>query len=235
MYYEEFKPEENEATEARLHESPFKKSEPAEKVYVFSWKKSFGMLTRAFFQIAIQLCLLQTFYFGGRSGVNNGIISTIFSSGVIFTAIIFYFLYNQKLTVFDFIGGFFIIGCVALISIGGSGHGSDLSKDLTQEERDLNLILAIVMATVTGLVFALNSLSIQYCTSNGCGVAQANMDGMFLMFLIFFPGFLAIHYGQAVSPYGWWEMILATLILLTQVFGIISLSVGLKNGSAGPV
>ena len=110
-----------------------------------------------------------------------------------------------------------------------------MSKDLTQEERDFNLVMAIVMATVTGLVFALNSLSIQYCTSNGCGVAQANMDGMFIMFLIFFPGFCANAFGQEVSPYGWYEMILATLILLTQVFGIISLSVGLKNGSAGPV
>ena len=50
------------------------------------------------------------------------------------------------------------------------------------------------MAIVTGLVFSLNSLSIQYCTSKGCGVAQANMDGMLLMFIVFIPGFLAMHY-----------------------------------------
>ena len=49
------------------------------------------------------------------------------------------------------------------------------------------------MAIVTGLVFSLNSLSIQYCTSNGCGVAQANMDGMLIMFLIMIPGFIVIH------------------------------------------
>ena len=54
-------------------------------------------------------------------------------------------------------------------------------------------MFAVIMAIVTGLVFSLNSLSIQYCTSNGCGVAQANMDGMLIMFLIMIPGFLVIH------------------------------------------
>merc|ERR1711990_310619 len=54
------------------------------------------------------------------------------------------------------------------------------------------------------------------------------------MFVIFIPGFLAIHLGDD-SPYGWYEMGIATAILVTQVVGIISLSVGLQNGSGGPV
>lgn len=60
------------------------------------------------------------------------------------------------------------------------------------------------------------------------------MDGMFIMFLIFIPGFLALHL-QEESPYGWYEMGVATAILVAQVVGIISLSVGLANGSGGPV
>lgn len=136
------------------------------------------MLLRAFFQSAIQVMLLTTFYFGGKSGVNNGIISTIFSTGVIFTAIIFYFVYGQKLTCWDLVGALGIVLCVGLISIGGSGHGhgshsagGNPDDELTDEERSYNLVLAIICAVITGLVFALNSLSIQYCTSNGCGVA----------------------------------------------------------------
>ena len=213
------------------------------KEYRFSKIKTCGMITRVIFQLGIQLSLLTTFYFGGRSGVNNGIISTIFSSGVIFTAIIFYFVYGQKLSWCDISGAVFIVGCVALISIGGAGgshgggHGPDLSKGLSDEEKNFNLMLAIISATVTGLVFALNSLSIQFCTANGCGVSQANMDAMLVMFIILLPGFLAVELGRGdkPSPYGWTEMIIATAILVTQVFGIISLSVGLKYGTAGPV
>ena len=243
MYYEEVTDETaktnttaergSETTPKAVNEEGSNSS--ADKQYQFSKVKTYGMLTRAFFQLAIQLCLLQTFYHGGKSGVNNGIISVIFSVGVLFTAVIFYFLYGQKLTYYDLVGGLFIIGCVALIGAGGTGHGADTSSGLNQEEKDLNLLLAIIMAIVTGLVFALNSLSIQFCTSRGCGVAQANMDGMFVMFLIMLPGFLAVHLGENPSPYGWSEMIIATAILVTQVFGIISLAVGLANGTAGPV
>ena len=92
------------------------------------------MVTRIIFQIGIQICLIQTFYFGSRSGVNNGIISVIFSTGVLFTAIIFYFLYGQKLTLWDLAGCIFIVVCVALIAVGGAGgggHGKDVSKGLT--------------------------------------------------------------------------------------------------------
>ena len=120
----------------------------------------------------------------------------------------------------------------------GGGHGPDLSKGLSAEDKNFNLMLAIISATVTGLVFALNSLSIQFCTSIGCGVSQANMDAMMVMFLVLLPGFLVIELGREAgepSPYGWEEMIIATAILVTQVFGIISLSIGLKYGTAGPV
>lgn len=207
------------------------------KKFRFSWTKFNGMLSRAFFQLAIQLALLQTFYYGSKSGVNNGIISVIFSCGVIFTAIIFYFVYGQELTAFDLTGGLFIIVAVALISIGGTGGGhggSDMTYGLTEKEKSTNLVLAVIMAIVTGLVFSLNSLSIQFCTSKGCGVAQANMDGMLIMFAIMLPGFWVIANGED-NPYGWYEINLATAILVAQVVGIISLSVGLANGSGGPV
>lgn len=220
------------------------------KKYQFSRIKTIGMITRFIFQLGIQLSLLTTFYFGSRSGVNNGIISTIFSSGVIFTAVIFFFVYGQKVSCYDVVGALGIIGCVVLISAGGAGgsddkekeagggHGPDLSKGLSDEDKNFNLMLAIISATVTGLVFALNSLSIQFCTANGCGVSQANMDAMMVMFLVLLPGFLVVELSREAgepSPYGWEEMIIATAILVTQVFGIISLSIGLKYGTAGPV
>lgn len=38
-----------------------------------------------------------------------------------------------------------------------------------------------------------------------------------------------------LGPYGPYVMLVGTAILLTQVFGIISLAVGLNNGTAGSV
>lgn len=77
------------------------------------------------------------------------------------------------------------------------------------------MVLAVIMATVTGLVFALNSLSLQFSSNKGCGVAQANMDGMAVMFLIMLPGYLSVIATESPSPYGMSEMVLATAILVT--------------------
>lgn len=81
------------------------------------------------------------------------------------------------------------------------------------------------MAIVTGLVFALNSLSLKYCSDIGCGEAQANLDAMFWMFVILLPGFCVFaqedkkKFGYRESnfagPYGSYEIVVATAILLT--------------------
>lgn len=63
------------------------------------------------------------------------------------------------------------------------------------------------------------------------------MDAMLVMFLILLPGFLSAELGRGDEPtvFTFKTMAIATAILMTQVFGIISLSIGLKYGTAGPV
>jgi len=61
-----------------------------------------------------------TFEYAGKSGVNSGIIATIFTTTVLFTAILFRVKYGQKLTIYDIIGCFGIISGVILISLGAA-------------------------------------------------------------------------------------------------------------------
>lgn len=71
--------------------------------------------------------------FASKSGVNGGIISTIFSSSCIFTIVIFYFKYGHQISKVDAIGTFFILLCVFLIALGGTG-GSSESEDVKSDE-----------------------------------------------------------------------------------------------------
>jgi len=45
-------------------------------------------------QGGISIMISATFYFAGQANVNSGIISSIFCSSVIFTAITFFFIYG---------------------------------------------------------------------------------------------------------------------------------------------
>jgi drug/metabolite transporter (DMT)-like permease len=66
----------------------------------------------------LQVIIILTFGFAAKSGVNSGIISSIFSSCVIFTPIIFRVKYGQKVTHKDIGGAFFIVVCIVLIGAG---------------------------------------------------------------------------------------------------------------------
>ena len=96
-----------------------------------------------------------TFNFSSKSGVNSGIIATIFSTCVIFSNMFFYFIYNQKLSKYDHIGSLLIIASVVMIGMGNA-------KSAASDTNMTNLILAIVSAILGGLAFSLNSINLNY-------------------------------------------------------------------------
>ena len=57
-----------------------------------------------------------------KAGVNQGIIASLFSTSIIMSAIIFYFLYDEKLSSRHLFGLFLMIIAVVLISIGKPAH-----------------------------------------------------------------------------------------------------------------
>jgi drug/metabolite transporter (DMT)-like permease len=82
------------------------------------------------------------FEFAFKSGVNSGIISSIFSSSCIFTTVVFYFKYGHKISVIDAIGTSFILLCVFMIALGGTNGSSEedeIKSDDQMKEEKLNL------------------------------------------------------------------------------------------------
>lgn len=91
----------------------------------FSCARFNGSISRGIIELLINVALIYSFMFADKSGINPGIISSIFSSTCVFTIIMFYFWKKQKLSINDWIGTFFIILCVVFISIGGGEAPSD--------------------------------------------------------------------------------------------------------------
>lgn len=97
-----------------------------------------------------------TFLYAGKSGMNSGIIASIFSTSVIFSNIGFYFLYGQKLTKYGILGSLLVVGCVILIGLGPSLGGGESKYDMP------NLLMSVGFALGTGLVFSFNAININY-------------------------------------------------------------------------
>lgn len=149
----------------------------------------------------------------------------------------------------DFIGIFFIIGSVVFISMGGGGSedeeestrrllaGAGPAKDLshlTQDEKNMYLYFAVIAALCAGFILSVNSVSLLYCGHVGCRIDQANFDGNFMMFLIFFPMYLIIEYNKP-GTYIARDLISGSLDIITITIGVIFQGKGLAIGAGGPI
>ena len=187
-----------------------------------TWQRFSAPMSRCFSQVLILHTILSCFAFAAKSGVNGGIISTMFSSSCIFTMIIFYFKYGHKISLVDAIGTAFILACVLLIAFGGNGDQSDEISEKTNEQlasEKLNLIISVLLAIISGLALSLNTVSIQYTIYTGFDLDQANYDGNCMVGLIFLPIFI---YHR--EKYNFGDICIGTLAVLCVTLGIILFS-----------
>ena len=82
MYCFEYKPEDSEAE--FIDESE----------WIFSHERFLASMSRGVTNGLCQVLVLACFFYAGQSGVNPGVISTIFNSSLIFTAVWFHFVYG---------------------------------------------------------------------------------------------------------------------------------------------
>lgn len=68
----------------------------------------------------------------------------------------------------------------------------------------------------------------------GCRIDQANFDGNFLMFTIFFPMYLITEI-TAPGTYSMRDLISGSLDIICITIGVIALGQGLKYGNGGPM
>jgi multidrug transporter EmrE-like cation transporter len=75
---------------------------------------------RAIIMIITTFGINMSFFFFQKSGndMNTGIITALFSSSVVFTAVYFYFVFNQKITKWQGLGMIMIMMSVIIISFG---------------------------------------------------------------------------------------------------------------------
>lgn len=229
-----------------------------QKTYLgWSCSRFQGSCSRGIIELLINVALIYSFMFAGKSGINPGIVSSIFSSTCVFTIIMFYFWKHQKLTLNDWAGTFFIILCVVFISIGGGeapkdevekaaestrrmlAGGSNVKKAETKEEADMYLYLSVVAALVAGFILSVNTVSLQYCVNVGCRIDQANFDGNFLMFCIFFPAWLVIEITETMAggpkTFIFRDLFSGSMDIICITVGVIALGKGLACGNGGPM
>ena len=123
-----------------------------------SWKRVSFPFLRAFLNTISVLAINVCYKYTEISGINTGIISSVFATSCVFVVISFYFLENQKLSINDFVGIFFVICCVVLVSLGGSLN--DKHSNSNQDSGLIYVFLAVGFAITCGALFAFSTFSL---------------------------------------------------------------------------
>ena len=103
-----------------------------ETIRKFNWQAFRGVFIRGINHMLLICMTFVSFKYAALAQINQGVIASLFTSGVIFTSVLFYFIYQEALTFKDLIGISFIITGVALI-----GFGKDESQVSIYEEDDI--------------------------------------------------------------------------------------------------
>ena len=88
------------------------------------WHAISGIVMRGLNHLALICAAFLSLEYASLAEINIGVISSLYTSGVIFTSILFYFIYGESLTGQDFLGMLIIISGGVLIGIGKPSNDS---------------------------------------------------------------------------------------------------------------
>jgi drug/metabolite transporter (DMT)-like permease len=111
------------------------------------------------------------FSYAKIANVNQGVIAGLFTSGVVFTAIVFYVLYQEKIGKTDLVGMITILTGVVCVGL------KNTDSNVTDQTA---LFLAIGFALVTALLYTFSMVIGKYCVSVLYFTpVRLTIDGMF--------------------------------------------------------
>ena len=225
--------------------SPYFRKARTPNKFQFNWAAFCVPIFRGMINGSIQVIIILTFGFAAKSGVNSGIIASIFSSCVVFTPIIFYFKHGQMISKSDILGGLFIIICVVLIGAGPAifssketvtGLKTNAENDKSENEL-LFLTYSILCAMATGLILSLNTLNVEYCINKvGFPPSQTNIDGQMTYGMVLLPIFIyQMCKDEKYRIFTARDIVMANLSILNVTISITCFTHALKCGKGGVV
>ena len=144
--------------------------------------KIFFVLLRALIQQTAMGFLIASYYHANLCSdkLNTGVITCLFTTRIVYSTLMFYFFYGQKICWQTGIGMAFTITCVAFISIGDPSKQIRATTEELSEYSEQYMILAIIFGLIVGFNFALNLFVTKYMLSKfNFPTLQMNFDILF--------------------------------------------------------
>lgn len=156
------------------------------------WINVFGLILRPLVNMSFQFSIITGYYYAGQAKLNGGIITSLFATYCIFTSIIFRFLFKEKLETKFLFGIFFMMACVAIISLQSLDLGSQLNE---------NALYALSFGLLAPFLISVSISISRYWTVNFDYKSFDFTVDTFFTISLYEIGFFV--YFNGIEPYTW--------------------------------
>ena len=171
--------------------------------------------------------VLFTFKYWLHSGINQGVITALFSLGSLYLAIFAYFFYDQKITIFQISGMILLIACAILLVL-----SKNYDRIQVPYEYQTSPVIAVILAIISTIILWVRTILVKHFwemfdIDSFTFTASSYFIGGFIFTVVSIVNFIT--YGESIG-----FVIQCVLSGMINAFGSILLNYSITTGHAGP-
>ena len=106
-------------------------------IYRFKWDcLAMLFLSRASTQFIGLVCIAYCFKYAELAGINQGCVTSIFSMMIFYVSVLFYFVYNERISRSKVLGIALMFPCVLLLAVGSTENDEEPNTQSLQDLKD---------------------------------------------------------------------------------------------------
>mmetsp|Transcript_15487 Transcript_15487/g.13521 ORF Transcript_15487/g.13521 Transcript_15487/m.13521 type:complete len:249 (+) Transcript_15487:205-951(+) len=214
----------------KWEDSPFRNPETGG----FHWKSLSGNLIYAVMNIISGFTVVWCFQFAVYGNMSQGILAALFGLSSIFSAILSYYIFGDKLKNYHIIGMILMLVCIVGLGIGGSTKNQTVLTTDGSENSMLYAFLAVIFGVISPILFALGGVVVNYCDEHYKFDPFSMSLWMYFFSNIVLTIMWILTYEYGSHPFIWREYLILVFGGVITCIGIIFLNTALTLGLSGP-
>ncbi|CAI2367431.1 unnamed protein product [Moneuplotes crassus] len=199
------------------------------------WIKVFGTVVYTLINVIQGFLVVFTFQFATYANMNQGILTSLFSFSAIFSALLAYFIFQDRLRIWHGIGIVFMILCIVGLGIGSEEESELEGLDESGHSLFFYSLISILFGILCPVCFSVGGLVVRYFSDNYnyCPIDLTISCYFWSNVILIICMIFTFEYGS--HPFILSEYLQIAASGLLTAIGVVFLNMAVTCGLAGPV
>mmetsp|Transcript_18623 Transcript_18623/g.16493 ORF Transcript_18623/g.16493 Transcript_18623/m.16493 type:complete len:371 (+) Transcript_18623:56-1168(+) len=201
----------------------------------FYWTNFFGACIYTLINCAAGFGVIFTFQYALYGNMNQGILTSLFGLSSIFSAILAYYAFGDRLKIFHVLGMILMLICIIGLGFGSTKNMSSPGVESDSSNPIAMALIAVLFGILSPVLFALGGLTVRYYNTHynfdafDMTITMYILDNIILIIAMIFT------YKYGSHPFILSEYTEIVASGFVACIGVVLLNQAITSGLAGPV